>query len=617
VTGAAVRREGVAPATNGSRSEGAPPAWLAPLIGRPWFWAALAGVAAGVVAAVAIDAPGPATIDPDASASVLYFQRLLAGRHLEAFVPTTPKPLLTLVYGVTWSLSHDWRTLVWLTVAVHALAVACAAYLGWKLVSGLGAPGSATWRFVGGTIAAGVLVGGLAGWRDELLEVSRANSLVWVLAAWLAAACALAASPRRWGVAGSALLVAGVLRAESWMLIGPALAWTAWLTLRRDRVSRESGGPRHASHGRADSLRPYLPRDDRGPRSWIGRPGPWRLWIAALAFPAWWLHDLLLTGNPLFSLSVASRYTLLYAPALRPEDPIGFLGPVLERYAGGPVLVALAIAGVALLAARGRCWPAAGLLVLAAGDLGILTMLAVRGIYVSARYFETIDAALLGAASLGAGALAARAGPVVSERLAASPGTWRLRAALAARDAGPNRGLSPSLPALAAAALSGLALGVALLWPPGPVDGSTTARLDRVRVASADTLPAVTELAALIPPGAGWDQVAPDARDAPDADPSRAILHVPSTLRSRVAVELDLPLTYVVDSLAAYLPLGPGAVLRPGQLVWHDAAADPSAPAYRPLYQPFELDEVSSLGNVRVSPVSMRPGSWIVRIQAP
>jgi hypothetical protein len=47
----------------------------------------------------------------DGASSVLYFDRIVSGQRLEAFVNTTPKPLLTLVYGVAHSLTGDWRAI--------------------------------------------------------------------------------------------------------------------------------------------------------------------------------------------------------------------------------------------------------------------------------------------------------------------------------------------------------------------------------------------------------------------------------------------------------------------------------------------------------------------------
>ncbi|MFL5648730.1 MAG: hypothetical protein ACJ776_10095, partial [Chloroflexota bacterium] len=47
----------------------------------------------------------------DVAAAVLHFQRLVAGRQMEEpyLILTTPKPLITLVYGVLYSIGHDWR----------------------------------------------------------------------------------------------------------------------------------------------------------------------------------------------------------------------------------------------------------------------------------------------------------------------------------------------------------------------------------------------------------------------------------------------------------------------------------------------------------------------------
>ena len=94
-----------------------------------WAPAAVVGVIAAAVAFVAIHAWLPGTNDPDSMSSVLYFQRIAAGQHLEVTVLTAPKPLLTLVFGVTWNLVHDWRAIVWETIAIHGIGVALAARL--------------------------------------------------------------------------------------------------------------------------------------------------------------------------------------------------------------------------------------------------------------------------------------------------------------------------------------------------------------------------------------------------------------------------------------------------------------------------------------------------------
>ena len=65
----------------------------------------------------------------DAAASVLYFDRLVQGRHLEGFVGTTPKPLLTVVYGLVYNLFHDWRPISWLAIGVLGSSAVLAAVL--------------------------------------------------------------------------------------------------------------------------------------------------------------------------------------------------------------------------------------------------------------------------------------------------------------------------------------------------------------------------------------------------------------------------------------------------------------------------------------------------------
>ena len=99
------------------------PRWAWPLC-----WAVLT-VALGLL----VRLPGPAILDPDEHASVLYFDRLVAGERLEEPLLSAPKPLLTVVHGLAWRAGHDWRLLEAITVAVFALAVVClarAAYSG-------------------------------------------------------------------------------------------------------------------------------------------------------------------------------------------------------------------------------------------------------------------------------------------------------------------------------------------------------------------------------------------------------------------------------------------------------------------------------------------------------
>jgi len=80
-----------------------------------------------VAGAVLVRLPGPAVLDPDEHAAALYFDRLAAGQRLEEPLLSAPKPLLTVVHGLAWTVGHDWRLLEALAVAAFALAVVCLA----------------------------------------------------------------------------------------------------------------------------------------------------------------------------------------------------------------------------------------------------------------------------------------------------------------------------------------------------------------------------------------------------------------------------------------------------------------------------------------------------------
>ena len=90
--------------------------------GLPLLWLGLA-VAVGLL----VRLPGPATLDPDEHAAVLYLDRLTAGDRLEEPLLSSSKPLLTVVHGLAWRTAHDWRLLEAVTVAAFALAVVCLA----------------------------------------------------------------------------------------------------------------------------------------------------------------------------------------------------------------------------------------------------------------------------------------------------------------------------------------------------------------------------------------------------------------------------------------------------------------------------------------------------------
>jgi len=302
------------------------------------LWLGVSGVTAALVRL-----PGPAVLDPDEHASSRYFQLLIHRRRLGEFVYSAPKPLLTVVDGVAWTLTHDWRAITALTVAAFAVAVVTLARAAGRLVQGFGGP----------VVAAAVTVA-LTSSGALILQVARGNSVVWALAGWGVAADALTRGRRRWGIAGVALLLASLARAESWLLL-PLAAALAVLGWRR--------GERRAL-----------------------------LLLLPLAAPLLWFgHDLALSGDALYSLRVPERYTDLISG--RQVIPPGrWLVQLGRRYGRSPLLAALALAGLAwLLRQRAWLWLAG----LGAMTLGLLTVLGLdawHGTYISFRYFDPADA---------------------------------------------------------------------------------------------------------------------------------------------------------------------------------------------------------------------------------
>jgi hypothetical protein len=191
-----------------------------------------------------------------------------------------------------------------------------------------------------------------------------------------------------WGVAGVALLLAGLARAESWLLL-PLAAGYGVVAWRR--------GERRAA-----------------------------LLLLPLAAPLLWLgHDWLLTGDPLYGIRVPGRYTDLVS-GREMVAPADWLALVARRYRADPLLLALAAVGTVWLVRR-RAWVwLAGLGVAGVGVLALLGLEAWRGTYISWRYFDPADVALRVAAALGAAALA---GWVVARLAGRRPGVGRAAAA--------------------------------------------------------------------------------------------------------------------------------------------------------------------------------------------
>jgi hypothetical protein len=290
---------------------------------------------------------------------------------------------------------------------------------------------------LGGAPAAAAVALAVAGSGPLVLQAARGNSMVFALAGWSVALDALTRAGDRggsgiaWGVAGVALLLAGLARAESWLLL-PLVAGYGVVAWRR--------GERRAA-----------------------------LLLLPLAAPLLWLaHDWLLTGDPLYGIRVPGRYTDLVSgrQVVAPGD---WLTLVVRRYRADPLLLALAAVGTVWLVRR-RAWLwLAGLGLAGVGVLALLGLEAWRGTYISWRYFDPADVALRLTAALGAAAVA----------------TW-----VAARLAGRR----PGVGAAAAVAGAVLLVGVAC-WPLAPIDPLVASTLDRDTRLSANTATAITTLA--------------------------------------------------------------------------------------------------------------------------
>jgi hypothetical protein len=297
----------------------------------------------------------------DMAASVLYFDRIVAGQRLEAFISATPKPLFTVVYGAVHALTGDWRPISWIAIVVYGLAVVAATELAGRLA---------------GLAAAGFAAVGCIGSYILLEDASAAYSVGPAFLLWTSAGLLLTGPRPRYALAGLALMVAGLARFETLLLDGLIVVVLGGLSL----------GARWRP-----SLRP--PRD------------AWWLLLGFLALPIQMLHDVLLTGDPFWSEGVPARASQGVA-VLTPAETVRWIA---GHYVGLAPIILLALVGVVALVLARRWAILVGLIALGPGILAFLVFLAARGTYLSDRYLSPPDLALLFGAAIGAGSLRAPA----------------------------------------------------------------------------------------------------------------------------------------------------------------------------------------------------------------
>lgn len=334
----------------------------------------IAFVASGALAvAIATELTRPIHAGPvsfDVGSEVLHFERIVQGHRLEQMLTTTPKPLLTLVYGLLHAWTDDWRAISWASILSFGLAVAVL-----TLVA----------RRVGGTAVAAFVGTGLAGSALLLEDVGLALGWAWALLALAIAAAALTMPVPRYAVAGLALAAGVLVRVELLVVvIGIALVLAI------------------------ASLVPRLPRPPRG---------AWLLLLGIVSLPVMLGHDALLTGDPLFWARISGYYSAK-ATDLRSVGELA--AAVWGRYQALPLLAGLAIVGIVQLLRLRRWALALGLVLLGPGIVTFMFFLAVRGTFVADRYLIPIDVALIVAAGFALHALRPR--PLSTKNMSAVGG---------------------------------------------------------------------------------------------------------------------------------------------------------------------------------------------------
>ncbi len=525
----------------------------------------LAVFAAGLVAVVLAYRPlGTPAIGFDSAASVLYFDRIAAHRPLEAWVSTTPKPFVTLLFGVAFNLTHDWRALSILATLEYPVMLAAAAALALR---------------AGGPVAAGMTAAGLLGSYLLFEDGALTYATPWAILFWVAAGLALTSRSPRYGLAGIALFLGALARVETFVILGlAAVALGVW----RFAPARLLG----------EILRP--PR-----RAAL-------LLVGFAALPVMILHDWLLTGNGLFWMDVSTIVSKAVPTVVM--SPTQLTSTMVDHFAGTWTRLALLVlfaSGVLDLARRRQTVVLIGLAACGPGVLAFLEFLAFRNTYVSGRYLIPVDAAVVFGAAFGAQALVTSAlAALTARRAGPSPVARVMGAAAAGR---------PGIRVVAAGgwAIVGAIVAVALIRPYGPISQDTRGTVNGSIALQADVqlaLPTISAAMDGLPDRPAW--ILTDVERPNQGPPPR--LWVPALLVPNVAVDMGLP----VWSVRGGSPIGgdpAGLTVTVTTIVYVDrdhggnAAQDDA---------PFEVDHVVQVGKTTITPLLSLPdrGLWVVRL---
>jgi hypothetical protein len=475
-----------------------------------------------------------ASIAFDSQAAVLYFERIIAGQRLEGFVPTTPKPLLTVIFGLLYQATHDWRSLAWVTLVVDALAVTLFAVLAKRV----------------GSPVAGAFVGvALAINANLLFDVGYALGSPYALLGWAIAGLAMIPPRPRYALAGLGLAFAALARAETFVLIGVAFLAVAWSTL--------------------------------APPRWRVVTVPRRAWLVPLggllALPIMLAHDLLLTGDPFYWASVASRYAAETDRHL--PTALQVMATIMGRYWAVGGLSVLAVVGVLRLLEQRRYGALTALLGLGPAIAVFLVLLAARGIDVPLRYMAAIDVAVVFAAGVGIEAVSLR----VASLQPLEPLVARVRT------------VDPMLVTMLAVAVIAVLLA-GPYWRDAPDIRSNIRSSLRLAIDADRAVPYLSAGLALTDQGS----------------PGTVLLLVPGPIRPRIVVDLGLSLTQVGSTAAARIDIAAGYPAA-GQLVFHDRAGDGASAGWAQL----EIDAPRTIGSVVLEPLlaDARAGVWVVALR--
>jgi hypothetical protein len=495
-------------------------------------------------------------VGSDIGATVVYAQRIVAGARLEAFLGSTPKPLLSLVDGGVYLVTHDWRWIGALAIVAAATSTATWSVVVYRL--------TCSWAAAGFTAVALALAPGL------YFDVGLAYTVTWLMA-WLGLAALAATAPHpRWALAGVALAGASLCRQEA--LVLPAIATCIVV------------------------LAPIAER--RGLRYRVPAGSLW-LCAAWAAVPVSALHDWLLTGDPMYSIEVSG----IVSAALRPPGVEAALQLLAKHLGASPLAIVLAVLGIVFLL-RARQWViATGILAIAGGVAAFITFLGLRHTVILDRYATPVDAAVLVAAAIGLGWITAR----LAQRAAAA---W---SGLARSVRAPFRAMLVACAGLAAGGI------VALIVLPavGPLDPAVSNQLSRERaaiVAFEGARPEISTAIATVPGVGAW----PTMRDPHRYPAGPGLFLVSGRLYTIALADFALPITSALRLSAApgtdARPAAAGSGLpRAGQVVYHDSRVD-----LGPSFDWLSVSGQIAAHGVVLTRLEPPPGpSYLLRVSAP